>query len=201
MHADAEATPRAGPVRPVAFLDRDGIINERAAEHDYVLRPEQFHFVPGALPLLVGLRDLGYALVVITNQQGVGKGLMTDDALRSLHGWMSEALAAEGVQLAGIYACTHLASAGCACRKPKPGLIHRALRDLPFRVDLARSVMIGDTASDIEAGRAGGVRTLLLVDRLVREPLAEGARRVATVVDALALLQSRTLECRAPGRG
>jgi len=153
----------AGPIRRVAFLDRDGIINEPAALHAYIERWEDFAFRPGAFDLLKGLAADGYALVVVTNQQGVGKGLMTDADLRGLHASMTTALAAEGVGLAGIFSCPHLAERHCFCRKPEPGLFYRALNELPFLVDMAQSVVVGDAATDVAAGRAAGVPTRLLV--------------------------------------
>lgn len=153
----------AGPLRRVAFLDRDGIINERAAEHEYIERWDDFRFRAGAVAMLKELGAAGYALVVVTNQQGVGKGRMSGDDLRGLHASMTAALATDGIALAGIFVCPHLASRQCFCRKPEPGLIQRALNELPFLVDLKRSVVIGDSPSDVIAGRAAGVPTRVLV--------------------------------------
>ena len=153
----------AGPLRRVAFLDRDGILNEPAAPHAYIERWEDFRFRAGAFELLKGLAAADYRLVVVTNQQGVGKGQMTEAALGTLHDTMTAALAAEGISLAGIFACPHLAERHCFCRKPEPGLIYRALNELPFLVDLSRSVLIGDAPSDVAAGQAAGVPTRLLV--------------------------------------
>lgn len=190
---DDITTSAADASRPVAFLDRDGIINVRAAAHRYVRHPEEFRLVPGAVEMLRGLRDLGYELVVITNQQGVGKGLMTEADLTSLHAWMSARLASEGVTLTAIFACTHLASDDCPCRKPKPGMIHRAQDELPFRVDLSRSVVIGDAVSDMQAGQAGGVKTLVLVSGSADVAPTYATHRVVTVREALALLRLRTI--------
>ena len=171
----------AGPIRRVAFVDRDGVINEPAAPHAYIEKWEDFRFRPGALDLLRGLGADGYALVVVTNQQGVGKGRMTAAGLSDLHGSMTAALAAEGVSLAGIFACTHLAERRCFCRKPEPGLFYRALNELPFLVDIAQSIVVGDAATDVAAGRAAGVGTRVLV--------GGGRDDAAThVVDDLALV-------------
>lgn len=189
MRPDVESPSRIDAARRVAFLDRDGIINERAAPHEYVLHREQFRLRPGAVGLMRKLHDLGYALVVVTNQQGVGKGLMTESELRDLHAWMCAQLAAADVRLAAIHACTHLASDECACRKPKPGLIDRAVAELPYGVDLARSVIIGDSATDMQAGRAAGVGILLLVG-CNAAPLAFGdVVQVAALGDALAFVR------------
>lgn len=152
----------AGPPRPVAFLDRDGVINERRASHPYVESWDQFRFVEGALPALRTLAGHGFALVVVTNQQGVGKGRMSLEALHLLHERMTAAMAAEGVGLTGIFYCPHLEQDGCFCRKPRPGLIHRALNEINFLVDMPHSVLIGDTDTDMRAGRAAGLRTILV---------------------------------------
>lgn len=153
----------AGPARPVAFLDRDGIINERPAAHTYVQQWQDFRFRPGAIEMLQGLAAEGYALAVVSNQQGIGKGLMTQAAVHDIHERMKTELATHGVTLAGVFVCPHLADRRCFCRKPEPGLIHRALNELPFLVDLPRSAIIGDAPGDVTAGRAAGVPTRVLV--------------------------------------
>ena len=146
----------------VAFLDRDGVINVAPAAGHYVLHWRQFRFAEGALDMLRALADKGYRLVVATNQQGVGKGLMSTQALAAIHRKLYAAAAAQGAPIDALFSCPHLAAQDCACRKPKPGLIHEALRRLPYSVDLSRSWMIGDSLRDIEAGAAAGLRTLLL---------------------------------------
>lgn len=153
----------AAPLQRVAFLDRDGIINERAAAHAYIERLDDFHFRAGAVAMLQGLAEDGYRLVVVTNQQGIGKGRMTEADLKAIHASMTAALAAEGVTLGGIFACPHLAARGCFCRKPAPGLFYRALNELPFLVDIPGSVLIGDSGSDAAAARAVGIPTRVLV--------------------------------------
>jgi D-glycero-D-manno-heptose 1,7-bisphosphate phosphatase len=147
----------SGPARRVAFLDRDGVINERLGPHEYVERWEQFRFVPGVVPMLRGLTAQGYELVVITNQQGVGKGVMSAAALNTIHEAMATALAGEGLTLAHVLHCPHLEEDHCFCRKPRPGLIYRALNESPFLIDLPRSILIGDAQTDMLAGRAAGI--------------------------------------------
>jgi D-glycero-D-manno-heptose 1,7-bisphosphate phosphatase len=140
-----------------------------------------FRFRDGAMTMLKDLAEAGFSLVVVTNQQGVGKGLMTAADLRSLHETMTTALRAGGVSLAGIFCCPHLAASGCFCRKPSPGLIYRAINELPFMVDMPASVLVGDSASDVAAGRAAGVPTRILVG-------AEGDEAATHVVPALAAI-------------
>ena len=100
----------AAGTRPMLFLDRDGIVNERAAPHEYVTRWEDFRFLPGIVDTLRQAQSLGYALVVLTNQQCVGKGLIAADALAAMHTEMVKELSAHGVTIDGVYTCPHLES-------------------------------------------------------------------------------------------
>jgi D-sedoheptulose 7-phosphate isomerase len=178
----------AGPPRAVAFLDRDGIINERAAPHEYIESWEQFRLLDGAVPLMRGLAERGYLLMVVTNQQGIGKGRMTAADLRLIHGRMADALADQQVGLAGIFHCPHLEQQGCFCRKPGPGLIYRALNESPFLIDLQQSLMIGDSESDMLAGKAAGLRTLVRVGPADSGGRGAASHVVSTVAEALTVV-------------
>jgi len=145
--------------KKIIFLDRDGVINKKMPEHDYVKSWQEFQFLPGAIEGLRRLTVAGYKIFLITNQQGVGKGLMTEGDLQSIHEKMSAALTAAGVKIMAIYYCPHLESAGCYCRKPQPGLLFRAARE--HYLDLTKSFFIGDSPSDLEAGRRAGCRTIM----------------------------------------
>lgn len=169
-------------LRPAAFLDRDGVIN---IDHGYVYRREDFQFVPGTLEAARLLVQQGFALVVVTNQSGIGRGLYSEVAFHLLSAWMAEQFAAAGAPLAGVYFCPHHPSDAqgefrreCDCRKPAPGLLLRAAQEL--KLDLARSVMFGDKRSDLEAAQAAGVaqRVLLGTDGIT--PPADDARELAT---------------------
>jgi D-glycero-D-manno-heptose 1,7-bisphosphate phosphatase len=146
-------------LRRAAFIDRDGVLNE---DHGYVYKAQDFHWLPQAIEALARLQDTGHALVVVTNQSGIARGLYSEADLALLNQHITAELLLRGVQLAGIYACPHhpeglLAPyrSVCDCRKPKPGLIQRAARELGL--DLATSVLFGDKPSDIQAGRSAGV--------------------------------------------
>jgi D-glycero-D-manno-heptose 1,7-bisphosphate phosphatase len=152
-------------LRPAAFLDRDGVLNQ---DLGYVHRVADFHWVPGAVQALQRLQAAGYALVVVTNQSGVARGMYTLADVDTLHAHMQRELAAAGVVLTGIYRCPHLPDAplpayrlNCDCRKPGPGLLLQALRE--HALDASLSVMVGDRASDIQAGQAAGVARCLQV--------------------------------------
>jgi rfaE bifunctional protein nucleotidyltransferase chain/domain len=154
------ATPAPAPARrKAAFLDRDGVIN---LDRAYVHRWEDFSFVPGAIEAMRQLSAAGYALVVVTNQSGIARGYYSSAQFQSLTAQMCAALAQAGAPVAGVYHCPHHPKGSvpefardCACRKPAPGLILQAARELDL--SLADSLLIGDKPSDIQAARAAGV--------------------------------------------
>ena len=151
--------------RRAAFLDRDGVIN---LDHGYVSRREDFTFVPGVLDGARHLHALGFALVVVTNQSGIGRGLYSISDYEQLTTWMKGRFAAEGAPLAGVYYCPHHPTdakddyrKSCDCRKPAPGMLLAAARDLDL--DLGASVLFGDKESDLLAAVAAGVPVRVLL--------------------------------------
>ena len=146
--------------RKVLFLDRDGVINRKMPEHQYVLRREQFEFLPGVFDALSLLEREGYEMYVVSNQAGVGKGSMTVEDLEGINAWMSEQLAAKGIHLRGIYYCPHRAEEHCSCRKPEPGMLLQAAKE--HGIDLKDAIFVGDSPTDEEAGKRAGCRTILM---------------------------------------
>jgi histidinol-phosphate phosphatase family protein len=144
------------------FLDRDGVLN-RTAPGTYVTRPADFQWLPGAVDTLARLRPLFGRIVVVTNQQGIAKGLMNGADLADIHSAMLAQLEAAGVRLDAVYHCPHRADAGCSCRKPRPGMALAAQQQFP-EIDFRRAWMIGDSESDIEFGRNLGMRTIRIPD-------------------------------------
>ena len=140
------------------LLDRDGVINLKLPENRYVADKTDFTLIPGVAEALSLLKDLGFLLVVITNQRGIARGFMTDEDLARVHEFMRAELSARGARIDGIYYCPHDEFEGCDCRKPEPGMVLAASRDLG--IDLARSFMVGDSPSDVAAGRRAGTRTV-----------------------------------------
>lgn len=141
------------------FFDRDGVVNQRTLG-GYICVWNDFHFLPGIGEALRGVKDLGYLAVVVTNQRGVGKGLMSPSDLDAIHERMqAELLSQFGVQFDWINSCTDAADE-TGRRKPSPAMLFEA-RD-KFGIEMSRSWMIGDTASDIQAGRRAGVKTAFL---------------------------------------
>jgi len=144
--------------RSALFLDRDGVINRRIVG-DYVKQVSDFVFLPQVREVLTELRPAFSRVVVVTNQQGIGKGLMSHEDLAALHQFMLSYLNAQVTVIDQVYYCPDLAVANSPDRKPAPGMAFRALADYPA-IDLATSLMIGDSASDLAFGRRAGMQTI-----------------------------------------
>ena len=154
--------------RPAVFLDRDGVLVE---DVHLATQAEDLRLCRGVEEALAGLRELGLMLVVVTNQTVVARGLIAEEELEQLHKSL-------GLGVDGWYVCPHHPSAdlaryrvACQCRKPRPGLVMRAAREL--ELDLARSFMVGDRPSDVEAGRRAGCRTIQVLSGAHGEPPIE----------------------------
>ena len=160
------------------FVDRDGVINERV-ENGFVLRWSDFHWRPDALEAMRMLAAAQVPVVVASNQSCVGRGLLTAPDLEDIMRRMESRLAANGSPLTAWYCCPHAPHDGCDCRKPRPGMLLRAARELSF--DLPQSHMIGDTATDVEAAERAGC-TPHLIDPSQPDAFAEAARRIVALV-------------------
>jgi D-glycero-D-manno-heptose 1,7-bisphosphate phosphatase len=148
--------------RPAVILDRDGVLNERPPRAEYVRRPEDFRWLPGALEALRMLNEAGYRVLVVSNQAGVARGAMSDRDLAAVTSRMVGEAAAAGGRIDAVYHCTHDWDEGCACRKPRPGMLFSAQRD--HHLDLTRTVFVGDDERDGEAARAAGCPFVLVED-------------------------------------
>jgi D-glycero-D-manno-heptose 1,7-bisphosphate phosphatase len=141
----------------VVLLDRDGTI---VIDREHLSDPAGLEFLPGAADGLQQLHELGYRLVVVTNQSGVGRGLFPLDRLVAMNARLTEMVRSIGAELAAIYYCPHAPDVGCACRKPATGLLLQAAADLGFEPSSA--IVIGDKLSDVEFGRRAGAMTILV---------------------------------------
>jgi len=148
------------PVVRAVFLDRDGVINRKPPEGQYVTCWEDFHVLSGVAEGIAQLNRAGFHVVVVTNQRCLAKGLMTVADLEALHQQMSESLARAGAILDEIYYCPHEMEPTCRCRKPAPGMLLDAARE--HGIELSASWMIGDSEIDVEAGRRAGCKTARL---------------------------------------
>lgn len=149
--------------RPALFLDRDGVLN---ADKGYVAHPRDFEWMPGAKACVRRFNELGYLVIVVTNQTGVAYGLYSETDIAAVHAFMLRELEAAGGRIDRIYECCWHPAATLAeyrrdsdHRKPRPGMLLQAMADFP--IDRARSLLIGDKQSDLEAAAAAGVRGFL----------------------------------------
>jgi histidinol-phosphate phosphatase family protein len=142
--------------RAPVLLDRDGTI---IVDTHYPRDPALVQFLPGAAEALRELNRLGHPLAVVSNQSGVGRGLVTRAEADAVHARFLELLAEAGVAVGGVYYCFHAPEAGCACRKPRPGLLTRAVRELGLG---APRFMVGDKPGDVAAGARAGCTTVWL---------------------------------------
>lgn len=167
-------------MRPAVFLDRDGTL---IAEVGYLGDPDGVALLSGVPDSLRRLREAGLALVVASNQAGVARGYFTEEDVLAVNRRLADILADEGLELDGWYYCTHHPDFGgpCDCRKPAPGMLTRAARDLGL--DLGRSWIVGDHPSDAEAGRRAGARPIIVLSGHTREHDDELPRGVPVVAD------------------
>ena len=168
-------------MRPVVFLDRDGVINRKAPEGEYIRDWADFEFLPGAIEALRELRAIeGPALVVVSNQRGIARGHMSAEAVGSMHARMQATLAAEDAALDAVFVCPHEVGV-CDCRKPALGMFLQAAREDPS-IDLGRAVVVGDALSDLLAGHRLGARSYLVSSD--PEPILAAAAAAGVTVAA-----------------
>ena len=165
------------------FLDRDGVVNRKAQTEDgYVTCWEEMEILPGVVEAITLLNRAGFRVLVVSNQRCVAKGLVTTSNLESLHRRMCRELSTVGAKIDDVYYCPHDEHPPCTCRKPNPGMLFAAADK--YQVDLASSWMIGDSKSDVEAGRRAGCRTA----RILRPPLNDDGNadvRARSLLDAV----------------
>ena len=143
------------------FLDRDGVINQSPPEGDYITRWEDFHILPGVAEGIALLNRAGFSVIVVTNQRGVAKGLMSEADLQKMHERMTDDLARAGANIDATFYCPHDIEPRCDCRKPAPGMLLSAAR--LHGIDLRASWMIGDSDNDVEAGHNAGCKTARVI--------------------------------------
>jgi D-glycero-D-manno-heptose 1,7-bisphosphate phosphatase len=148
-------------MKKAVFLDRDGVINRKPPEGEYVTRWEDLELLPAVAEAIAALVKAGFLVIVVSNQRCVAKGLLTVRELNSIHQRMREKLATAGAVITAVYYCPHDTEPPCDCRKPAPGMLLTAARN--HEVDLAGSWMVGDSDTDVEAGKRAGCRTVRIL--------------------------------------
>jgi D-glycero-D-manno-heptose 1,7-bisphosphate phosphatase len=175
-------TDPASPTIPrnlrTVFLDRDGILNEKMPEGQYVTRWEEFHVLPGVSEAVARLNQAELRVIVVSNQRGIARGLYTAANVDSIHAAFQRQLARAGAHIDAFFICPH-DRGECNCRKPLPGLFEQAVARFP-EITGVTSVMVGDSLSDIDFGRRLGMATIFVnVDPQRRSPHAEEAAKLA----------------------
>jgi D-glycero-D-manno-heptose 1,7-bisphosphate phosphatase len=179
-HNGVSDSPRGSPLQALKtiFLDRDGVLNEKMPEGQYVGSWSEFRLLPGVPQAVARLNRAGLRVVVVSNQRGVALGLYSAQDVDQIHGHLQAALNAQGAHVDGFFFCPH-DKAACDCRKPQPGLFHQAQARFP-EIDARTSAMIGDSLSDIEFGHRLGMLTVFIEgDAETRKSDAEAARALA----------------------
>ena len=185
---------------PAIFLDRDGVINQ---ERGYVHKIDEFHFIDGVFDACREMSKAGYRLIIITNQAGIARGYYTEDEFHHLTKWMLDEFRQHGVEIDDVYYCPHHPVHGvgkyrrdCDCRKPAPGMILRAAKE--HSLDLRHSILVGDKATDIEAGRAAGIGCCVLVSsghRLDHDDVSKADNVFSNLQDVAGALVNDGLHC------
>lgn len=149
--------------KSAVFLDRDGVINRKMPEGQYVLKSADFVFLPGVFDAIKILKSVGFLIIITTNQRCIAKKLIIESDLQLVHERMMQKIRDHGGDIDALYYCPHEITEGCTCRKPQPGMIFQAIQDYKrggIELTMPDSYMIGDSDSDILAGRAAGLRTI-----------------------------------------
>ncbi len=169
------------------ILDRDGVINFDSP--DYILAPEQWIPVPGALEAIAHLHRSGIKVALASNQSAVGRGMITRDQFAAIRATMEQAIATAGGALAAQAYCFHAPDDGCDCRKPKPGLINQIMQTL--HTPRQQCIMIGDSPRDIEAATRAGIDAALVISgHHAREPLIASVHQIDADIPVFANLEA-----------
>lgn len=150
------------------FLDRDGVLNKKI-DNDYVRNWEQFEFLPGVRESLVDLAQIFHRIIIVTNQRGVGRGLMSESALYDIHNKLRQEIVAAGGRIDAIYFCPDVSDEGSTHRKPQPGMALDAQKQFP-EIDFNKSVMVGDSISDMIFGENLNMKKVLISHKIKGNP-------------------------------
>ena len=142
------------------FLDRDGVIN--IERKDYVKSIKEFVLIDGVFEAIKSIKDKGYLVIIITNQSVINRKIINEKDLEKIHSHLLKQAERQNVKIDGIYFCPHRPDENCECRKPKPGMILKAAQE--FQIDLKKSIMIGDSDTDIESAQQAGCDGILVKD-------------------------------------
>jgi D-glycero-D-manno-heptose 1,7-bisphosphate phosphatase len=140
------------------FLDRDGVINK---EVNYLYKIKDFEFIDGIFEACLHFQELGYRIIIISNQSGISRGFYSEEDYKTLNLWMLNQFKSQGVKILNSFYCAHLPKSNCNCRKPKPGMLIEANKI--HNINFNNSWLIGDKETDIQAANASGIYNTILV--------------------------------------
>ncbi len=142
----------------VIFLDRDGVINK---DKNYLYRKEDFEFIDGVFEACRYFQEIGYQLIVVTNQSGISRGYYQEEDFHKITKWMLEQFESQNIKILDVFFCPHGPESTCNCRKPKPGMLLDAKEK--YKINMKNSWMIGDKEADVSAANAAGIKNTVLV--------------------------------------
>lgn len=147
-------------MKKIAFLDRDGVINKKAEDHQYITKIDDFIINNGIFDLLKFLVEYGYEFIILTNQRGIARNLFSVEDLENIHAFMLKKFSENKIKILDIFYCPHENNV-CDCRKPKPGLIYKA--EKKHKIDLSNSILISDSENEIAMGNSAGLKYSFLI--------------------------------------
>jgi D-glycero-D-manno-heptose 1,7-bisphosphate phosphatase len=168
------------------FLDRDGVVNQKAPEGEYIRTWEEIQILPGAAKAVASLNRAGYKVFVVTNQRGIATQKVKTSDLIEIHERILQEFAEHGAVISQIYYCPHDLVEKCFCRKPQPGMLQRAAQE--HNLDLTASWMVGDSITDVKAGENAGCRTILLTPDLSPKSLSARVLIAESLASAVPLM-------------
>jgi len=145
---------------PALFIDRDGTIIKQIDGH-YISSIEQIELIENIFPAILMLQNEGYLIIIVTNQAGINKGILSNEQVDEINQHIIQLLKKQGIDISAVYVCPHKPEEQCKCRKPQPGLLLKAAKE--YNIDLENSIMIGDTDKDTEAGLNAGLKKVIKI--------------------------------------
>tara|TARA_B100000686_G_scaffold151634_1_gene158880 strand:- start:183 stop:629 length:447 start_codon:yes stop_codon:yes gene_type:complete len=145
---------------PALFIDRDGTIIKQIDGH-YISSIEQIELIENIFPAILMLQNEGYLIIIVTNQAGINKGILSNEQVDEINQHIIQLLKKQGIDISAVYVCPHKPDEQCKCRKPQPGLLLKAAKE--YNIDLENSIIIGDTDKDTEAGLNAGLKKVIKI--------------------------------------